>query len=48
MDQLMAVFAAGDAVKFPVFDLILLGMGNASYEKNDPTRTTAANLLATY
>lgn len=27
MDQLMAVFAAGDAVKFPVFDLILLGMG---------------------
>jgi 6-phosphogluconolactonase len=27
MDQLRHVFAAGNAVKFPVFDLILLGMG---------------------
>jgi 6-phosphogluconolactonase len=27
MDQLRHVFAAANAVKFPVFDLILLGMG---------------------
>jgi 6-phosphogluconolactonase len=32
MDQLRHVFAAANAVKFPVFDVILLGMGRYAFQ----------------